>query len=302
MKLAAYLNLIRWKNLLLIIYVFFLFEFFFFPSFYVETILSTFQFLILLFSVLFITAAGYIINDIYDVKADEINKPTKVIVSKIITFEKAKQYYKITNSIGIILGILVCLSIRKPTYSFIFIGTAFLLYYYSKILKGKPLIGNFMVSILVALSVFILPIFSIDFSINNNVQNTVIHIFILLSFFAFSINLIREIIKDIEDVNGDKILNLNTLPIIIGRKRTQIIASYLCLLPIGLLLFIIYNYSGSYRYTMLYLLFVGLIPLSIVALKLRKAGKKSEFHKLSSLLKIIMFFGITTLLITSFIK
>jgi 4-hydroxybenzoate polyprenyltransferase len=302
MKLTAYFNLIRWKNLLLIFYVFFLFKFFFFNSFYVETTLSIFQFLILLFSVLFITVAGYIINDIFDVKADEINKPTKLVVSKNISKEQAKQWYKVTNTIGIILGITLCLSISKPTYSFIFIGTSLLLYYYSKILKGKPLIGNLIVSILIAFSVVILPLFDIDFSIKNNPQNTAITIIFALSIFAFILNLIREIIKDIEDINGDKILNLKTLPIIFGRNRAQIIASYLCITPISLVLFLIYNYSSNYKFTMLYLLLFVLIPLLIVAIKLRRAEKKSEFHKLSSLLKIIMFLGITVLFIISFKK
>lgn len=302
MKLSVYFNLIRWKNLLLIIYVFFLLKFFFFHSFYVETTLSSLQFIILLFSVLFITAAGYIINDIFDIKADEINKPNKVIVSENISIEQAKQWYKITNTIGIILGIMLCLSISKPTHSFIFIGTALLLYYYSKILKGKPLIGNLIVSILIAFSVVILPVFDINFSIKNNPQNTAITVIIVLAFFAFILNLIREIIKDIEDINGDKSLNLKTLPIIFGRNRAQIIASYLCLIPICLLFFLVYNYSRNYKFPMLYLLLSTLIPLLVVAIKLRSAEKKSEFHKLSSLLKIIMFLGITILLIISFKK
>ena len=147
-----------------------------------------------------------------------------------------------------------------------------------------------------------MPLFDIDFSAKYNSQITVIAIIFVLSFFAFILNLIREIIKDIEDVNGDKTLNLKTLPILIGRKRTQIITSYLCLIPIGLLLFLIYNYSSNYKLTMLYLLLATLIPLLIVAIKLQRAEKKSEFYKLSSLLKIIMFLGITVLLIISFKK
>lgn len=302
MKLVAYFNLIRWKNLLLIIYVFLILKFFFFPSFYVETTLSSYNFLILLFSVLFITAAGYIVNDIFDITADEINKPTKVIVSKNISIEHAKQWYKVTNTIGIIFGIALCLRIGKPTHSFIFIGASLLLYYYSKKLKGKPLIGNLIVSLLIALSVLILPLFDIDFSIKNNPQNTAIYIIITLAFFAFTLNLIREIVKDIEDINGDKSLNLITLPILFGRNRVRIIASYLCLIPISLLLFLIYNYSSNYKFTMLYLLLSTLIPLLIVTIKLRKAEKKSEYYKLSSLLKIIMFLGITALIIISFKK
>lgn len=302
MKLTAYLNLIRWRNLLLIVYVFILLKVFFFPSFNLETTLSTFHFLVLLFSVLFITAAGYIINDIFDISADKINKPNKVIISNIVSVEQAKHWYKITNTIGIVLGVLICLKISKPTYSFIFIGTSLLLYYYSKYLKGKPFIGNLIVSFLIALSVIILPIFDVDFSTKSKPQNTAIQIIILLSFFAFLLNLIREMLKDIEDINGDNTLNLKTLPIIFGRKRVRDFTFFICLIPIGLLLFLIYELSNNYKFTMLYLLLFTLIPLLYIAVKLRSAKAKKEFQKLSLLLKIIMFLGITVLLILSFKK
>ena len=139
----------------------------FFPSIYVETMLTGFQFFILLLSILLITAAGNIFNDIQDIKVDLINEPQKVIVSKFVTVENAKRWYKITNTSGIVLGIALCLKIEKPTYSFFFIGAALLLYYYSIKLKSKPFIGNLVISILIAFSILILGIFEIDFSVKN---------------------------------------------------------------------------------------------------------------------------------------
>ena len=299
MILVTYLKLTRWKNLLLIVYVFIIFKLFLFTALNIATKLTLTQFIFLLLSVLFITAAGNIINNIYDIKSDTINKPNKVIVGKKITIETAKQWYKITNALGLILGIALCLNVEKPSYSFIFIATALLLYYYSKKLKSLPIIGNIVVSFLIAICVLILPFFDIDFSIKSSSQNLVTGIIKILAFFAFSLNLIRELVKDIEDVNGDYILKMKTLPILIGRIRSRKLASFLCVIPIALLFYIIINFSIAYKITVLYLLLFTLVPLIYIALKLNGTKKKSELHTLSSLLKIIMFSGISSMLIFS---
>ena len=299
MVLATYFKLVRWKNLLLIVFVFFVLKFSFFSTLQIQTKLSVVDFLLLLLSVLAITAAGYIINDIFDVKTDLINKPTKVIVSQKISLETAKKWYKTTNTVGIVLGIALCIKISKPTHSFIFIGISLLLYYYSKKIKTTPFIGNFLVSLLIAFSVLIFPLFEIELIAKNNNQNLASQIIWMLFFFAFSLNLIREIVKDIEDVNGDYNLKMNTLPILLGILRTRRLILFLCIIPIGILLFIILKYSSIYKFTVLYLLLFVLMPLLYFTVKLRSAKKKTEFHKLSQLLKIIMLLGINSLLIFS---
>ena len=302
MNLSVYFKCIRWKNLLLISYVYLLIKFILFPSLQIQTLLSTFQFSILLISVLLITAAGYIINDVFDVKADLINKPKKVIVSKLITIEKAISWYKITNVVGITLGILLCLKIEKPTYSFIFIGTSLLLYFYSKKYKTMPFIGNFIVAFCIATSIFIIPLFELNFTIENPSQAIVFQFIILLSVFAFLINLTREIIKDLVDVNGDYSLKMNTLPILIGRKRTKKIALLFCISTILFLLYFVQNYAREYKYLILYLVVFSLIPLLYISVKLNKSKTQKQFQKVSVWLKIIMFLGINSILIFSKIQ
>ncbi|MDF1517420.1 MAG: geranylgeranylglycerol-phosphate geranylgeranyltransferase [Lutibacter sp.] len=299
MKFAAFLRLIRWKNLLLIIYLQILLKFLLFSVFELNTNLTVFQFLTLLFSLILITAAGYIINDIFDLKSDLINKPQKVIVANQFSVETSRRLYLITNTMGIVLGIGLSLSVQKPTYAFIFIGASLLLYFYSKKLKSKPLIGNITVSFLVALSIVILCFFDLNLAIQNEAQQLVIYVILLLSGFAFFINMVREIIKDIEDINGDYNLKMNTLPILLGVSRTKKIAAFLCLFPLGLLLFIVVKYASAYKFTLLYLLLFTFVPLLYVALKLLSAKTKKDFKKLSIFLKIIMFLGINTLLIFS---
>ncbi|MDO9275158.1 MAG: geranylgeranylglycerol-phosphate geranylgeranyltransferase [Lutibacter sp.] len=299
MKLTAFLRLIRWKNLLLIIYLQILLKFSLFSVFELKSNLSVFQFVILILSLILITAAGYVINDIFDLKSDLINKPHKVIVSNYFSVESAQHWYLITNTSGIVLGIGLSLSIQKPSYSFIFMGASLLLYFYSKTLKSKPFIGNMAVSFLIAFSIITLGLFDFDFEIKNNSQKLVIYVTLLLSAFGFLINLVREVVKDMEDINGDYNLKMSTLPILFGISRTKKIASFLCVFPLGLLLFIVVKYASVYKLTVLYLVLFSLVPLLYVALKLLSAKTKKDFKKLSMLLKIMMFLGINSLLIFS---
>ena len=299
MHIAAFFRLIRWKNLLFIIYAQILIKFLFFPSFNIATNLSIFQFFIFLIAVILISAAGYIINNIVDLKADLVNEPEKVVISKQISIDKAKQLYLIVNTFGIVFGLGLCLNIQKPSYSFIFIGTSLLLYYYSKKFKSKALIGNIIVSLLIAVSMLLLGLVDLNQAFQNDIQNFAFTVLLFLAFFAFLFNLIREIVKDTEDVNGDNILYMSTLPIIFGRNRIKKLASLLCAIPILFLLYIIINYSTEYKYTVLYLLLFSLLPIIYVAIKLLSAKSIKDFRQLSTALKIIMFFGVNALIILS---
>ena len=299
MRLAAFFKLIRWKNLLHILYVQILLKFLVFNSFNIETNLSLVQFIVLLISILLITAAGYIINDIFDLKTDLINKPQKVIVTKNFSLEKAQQLYLVLNATGVILGIGLSLNIEKPSYSLIFIGTSLLLYYYSKKFKSKPLIGNLIVSFLIAFSISIIYLVDINKTIQTTNQQLIINIILGLSFFAFFINFIRKIVKDIEDVKGDYNLKMNTLPILIEKYRTIKIASLLCVIPLGFLIYIVINIASIYKFTSIYLVLFTIIPLLYVALKLQSAKSIKDFKKLSTILKISMFLGVNSLILFS---
>jgi len=302
MKLVHFLNLIRWKNLLLITYVFFLVKFLLFPSLNTATNLTTLQFLLFWIAIIFITAAGYIVNDINDVNTDIINKPDTIIVGKFISIKKAKNWYFFINSIGIFLGIIFSLNIKEPSFIFIFIGTSLLLNWYSKYLKSKPFIGNFLIAFLVAFSMLLIAILDINYQIENiNLYLTIIIIY-ALSTFSFFINLIREIVKDVEDIKGDYKLNMRTLPIIFGVQRILKAVSVLTLIPIFLLLLIVLNLDIHYLALTIYLSVTCLIPLIYISFKLWKLKSYKKLHKISVFLKIIMFLGINSIIIISLIK
>ncbi len=296
MKVAV-LNLFRWKNILLLIYLQLLIKYVVFTSFNITTTLSLLHSIIYIFSVTFIMAAGYVINDVIDLKADLINKPTEVVVSKKISIETAKQFYKILNTLGILLGIFISFHLNKPTYVFYFLGASLLLYYYSKKLKSIPFIGNLSIALLISFSIF-LP-FLIDVKHNNYSQNYALvrNIIIGLGLFAFLINLAREILKDIIDINGDYTLNIKTLPILLGNKRTLYLIAVICSITVALLLFAVVVFASNYKLISLYLLFFSVLPLLYFSIKITKQKSLQKLRRMSLYLKLIMFFGCNSLLL-----
>jgi len=297
------LNLIRYKNLLFIILIQSLIKYVLFEAFKLETTLSDIHFSLLVLASLCIAAGGYIINDIFDVNIDAINKADKQIVSKHISEKMAYNYYLFFTATGVFIGFYLSNHIGFPGFSALFILLAALLYVYATYLKSIMLIGNIVISFLVATSILIVGLFELFPSISS--QNIILYqevfsILIKYAFFAFLLTLLREIIKDIEDINGDQNGGLTTLPIMIGRKRTAIIAFVLGIATLGVIL--IYMYASLYRQpiAMLYFLVLVIGPLLYFCIKLFSAEKKESFRKLSSLLKFIMLFGILSLLLYKF--
>lgn len=295
----AFLNLVRWKNLLIIIYVQVLIKFLLFQSFNVSTKLTVFQFFLLLFALVFISAAGYIINDIFDIKADLINKPRKVIVSKIISIERAKSWYLITNVFGIVLGIIFSLNTQEPRFAFIFILTPLLLYFYSTNFKHRPLIGNLIIAALIGFCIFLLALIDLGFYKKSESEFILFSVISLISIFAFLINFAREILKDIEDIKGDFSVNSKTLPIILGSNRTKKIGTIVLAILLFFLFYIVIKFSKEFQLTTLYLLFFVIMPLFYTMLKLRRCHLSKEYRKINSLLKLVMFFGSSALIIFS---
>ena len=150
MIVKAFLQLIRWKNLLMITFIQILFKYVYFPVFSVDVALTDVDFIILTIATLTIAAAGYILNDVFDVKPDLVNKPNKVVIDKIISKKKAYYYYLVLNVVGIIAGLYVAYRINNLSFIAIFIITALLLRLYNTNFKKMPLVGNIIVSLLVS--------------------------------------------------------------------------------------------------------------------------------------------------------
>jgi len=262
----------------------------------VRITLNWFGFALLILATLCIAAAGNIINDIYDVQTDLINKPHKVFIDTFITKKNAFLLYFLFTFVGIGLGSYVGFTINRWWISLIFIAIAFSLYLYSSHLKGIPIFGNIIISILVASSLLILIAFDKAHTVRGkhiNLFKTVSLIAInIYAIFAFLINLMRELIKDNQDVNGDYNANMKTLSIVLGRNRVNKIVAVLAGLTIVFILYVISEYLQGKTVTTIYALLTLLLPLLYFIVKIWQADTKHEYRMLSFLLKLIMLFGI----------
>ena len=136
----------------------------------------------------------------YDLESDKINKPKKVVVDTIISSRFSKNIYFSLNCLGLTFAIYLGFSIENYWFSIIFFTTALFLYIYSKYLKAAPLIGNFLVALLIALSILLLPILEMNSAYNDFNYYFTYSVIYIVSFFAFCLNFIRELVKDIERV------------------------------------------------------------------------------------------------------
>jgi len=293
------LKLIRYKNLGILALSQILIKYFFLNKYNSNIQLTLPLFLILLFSILFLAAAGYIINDIYDIEIDKINKPYKVIIGNKISEKYALKLYVLFNIIGLGLAYYLSYTINHLSYALIFLGTAFCLLKYAQSWKNIFFIKNFLVAFLVSISILILGLFDILPGLNN--QNTINHFIIvkIISFyflFSFLTNYIREIIKDIEDVNGDKIRNTQSFISKIGLDNTKIIIYVLNGFLILFLGYFISNYFTNNILSLIYIIIFVFIPSIFYFVLLIKAKTIKNYSIVSKLLKLIMIFGITSIL------
>ncbi len=269
-----------------------------------ETTLNSFQFTMLVIATLCIAAAGNIINDIYDVEIDKINKPSKVLINKKISERTANWLFLILNIIGVAIGFYLSNSIGKPGFAALFIIFSALLYLYASYLKGMILLGNLLISFLVAMSLIIVALFDLLPAItaqNQIDQSEVFKVVLHYSLFAFFINFIREIVKDLQDINGDKKGEINTLAIAIGRKRTIMIVFILSAFMVLGVVFYMYQFLYNQQVLLLYFLFAIVAPLMYFCIKAWTAETVKEYAFLSKLLKIIMFLGICSIPLIRFV-
>jgi len=304
-SMISFFNLIRWKNLLLIALVQILIKYALLESFeVVRFTLNDFGFGLLVLATLCIAAAGNVINDIYDVETDLVNKPDKVIVGNSISEKTAFSIYIILTIIGVGAGFYLSNLVGRSGFSAIFVIISALLYIYATYLKQTTLIGNIVVSFLVTMSLIIVGLFELLPVITKQNQETQLTFFKIIfdySIFAFMINLLREMIKDIEDVNGDYKLEMKTLPIVIGRERALKMVFGLSLIPLFTITYYIITYLYKHYIAVGYFLIFIIAPLLYFTIKSFSAETKKDVNFLSVLLKLIMLFGVLSLLLYQFI-
>jgi len=298
--MTSFLNLIRYKNLLMIALVQILIKFGLLVPFGISTSLDNFEFSLLIFSTLCIAAGGNIINDIYDIETDAVNKPDKVIIGKLISEKKAYNLFIILNVLGVALGFFVSNAVERSGLFSIFVIVSALLYVYASYLKQMFLIGNIVVSALVALSIIIVGVFELIPAItpqNQGIQLAFFRILLNYALFAFAINFVREIIKDIEDIDGDTKSGMQTLPIVIGKETALKVTFVLSFIPLGLVIYYVNSNLYKQIVAVIYFLIFIIAPLIYTSILIFNAKTKKDFHTISNLLKLVMFFGMLSILL-----
>ena len=299
-----WLNLVRYQNLILLALMQLLFRFGFLKLQNIPLALSNAQYLLLVLATLCIAAAGYVLNDIHDQDTDRVNRPQRLTVGHGISEKAAYNAYFALNIMGVACGFYLANLIGKPMFAAIFICIAGVLHLYATSLKQSLLIGNVLVALLLAFSVYIIGIFDLYPILNaenRTLLSIVFQILIDYAVFAFLINFIREIVKDLEDVDGDYNQGMNTLPIALGISRTSRIVFYLSIVPIAVLFYYINKFfitPGLY-FAAIYAFALVVAPLIYFSIRLWNAKHKAEYHHLSNVLKFVLLFGILSILIVS---
>lgn len=300
-----YIKLIRWPNLLFLVLintlVYYMLVCPILNLYSVKLDNELWIFILLVTSNVFIAAGGYASNDYFDVKIDEINKPTKLIVGKTKTRKQVAIYFQILFGIGILAGIILSILLKDYTLAFIYIIIPGLLWFYSSSYKRQFLIGNIVVGICAFLVVFIIG-YVANTAVFNQYDELIYQTNIIpeiykwtasIGLFAFLITLIREIVKDMEDIEGDREMECRTMPIVWGINKSKIVVTVLSTITL-----LIIAYFAFYKIpfkndpvTVKYFIFGIVLPFIIVFYLLGKAQNRSHFAQISLLLKYIMAVG-----------
>ncbi len=297
------LRLIRFPNLLIIALTMYLTRYCLLLEFDSQALkfvplaftLNTIGFIFLVVSTLFIAAAGYIINDYFDTKIDAINKPERLIIGVSISRRKAMFAHTILSSLGVIIGFWLAYEIHHIIFGWINVITVGLLWFYSTSFKKNFLIGNLVIALLSALIPIVVGVFE------PNAYKELYYFIIAYAGFAFLISLIREIIKDLEDMDGDIAENCRTLPIVSGVNTTKTVIILLIAIVIASISYVIaMPFLSGNKIFILYSVFAVQVPLLGLIYLVVKAKSKQAYSILSTITKIIMLTGVLSMFVFNY--
>ncbi len=298
----AFLKLIRIENLLIITLTQCCIQYFVLNDFVEYTKFTPFLFFISILSTTLIAAGGYIINDYFDVKTDKINRPETVVLDVIIKRRWAMLLHIVFNAVGLALGLylaLKCQNLKLVTFQLLSIV---LLWFYSTHFKKQLLIGNLVVSTLTATIPLLPLIYDFYFTPEINpfiieyirtIMKSLIYVVVGYSLFAFLTSFAREVIKDMEDYEGDVQTGCKTMPIVWGMVTSKVVTFFVVSITIGFLLLACLHFIKQQNFLPLYYI-VGLIifPLIVIIFITVTAKSSKGFKMASLLLKFVMLFGI----------
>ncbi len=279
----GFLRLVRMQNLLIVVLTQYLARLFLVGPPAGQTpdwlgMITEVNLFLLSLSTVCIAAAGYIINDYFDIKIDIVNKPERVVIGRYLKRRVAISAHQVLNGLGCLIGLYL-----SRWVFLIDVVAMSLLWFYSANLKRQPFVGNVAISLLTALALLVLAVYYRQHE----------DLLLVYAAFSFGVSLVREIIKDMEDVRGDARFGCRTLPIIWGIRRTKqllygLLASFIAML------FICADALHNPRLGWIFL--VLLIPITYLIVRLVQADTRRAYSDLSRLCKLIMLLGVLSMI------
>ncbi len=255
----------------------------------------------LVLATILIAAAGYIINDYYDIKVDYLNRPEKVIVGTKLSKTSVFVFFVILMFTGLAVGSYISLKNNMAELIIIFLVISGLLWFYSYSYSKQFLIGNIVIAVLTSMVPLIIGLSEIK-GIYLQYKTLIFDYLYMIdtlkywifgyTAFAFISTLFREIIKDTEDFEGDFVDNRKTIPLILGIKNTKVVLLILNIFMLISILFLYIKYIGLEIFTLVYILATLIFPLMYILYLVYNANSKKHYHLASNLLKYIMVCGI----------
>ena len=328
--LVAFIKLIRLPNLLIIVLTQYAIRFAIMLPILKSTTteiegfdlglqMTELDFFLLSLSTVMVAAAGYIINDYFDVKVDRVNRPNSIIVGKYIKRRVCMGAHIVISTIAILMGIYLAYKLGHWNLALIQILSVGALWYYSTMFKKQVLIGNVIVAILAALVPFVAGLYELillhqnaDVLLNKllfyleadiptqgvrtiyyEVLSNLMKWVLGFSLFAFISTIIREIVKDIEDYEGDKKYWSNTLAVVYGKRKAVKVAQLFILIMMALIAYLQYlQILGKDVGSFIYFLMLVQIPMVFIFYKLQLANQKDDYSRISTYIKLVMLTGI----------
>ncbi len=305
---TAFLRLIRWPNIVFIALTQFLFYYALVTPLFdrgIQSSFDAFYFGLQVAASVLIAAAGYIINDYFDLNIDQVNKPGKLIIDKVIKRRWVIALHILMSLAGILIGLYIDLKAHTYWLAISNLLCVILLFGYSVALKKKLLIGNLLISLLTAW-VVVVGFLCYYHTLSCNgcgeaMQDSLLRRFIKITFlytgFAFVISLIREVVKDMEDREGDIRYNCTTMPIAWGIPATKVFVAVWIIVLIGTLGIIqFYVLQFGWWWSAAYCVLLIILPLLWILRSLRRAQTTKDYHRLSAAVKLVMLTGILSML------
>lgn len=310
--MLGFLKLVRWPNLLFILLTQVLFfygvvEPVLFNGIYMPREFRILFYLLCLASIL-IAAAGYIINDYFDLNIDLVNKPSRMVVDKTVSRRWAIFLHMFFSMAGILISFYIGLQSNNWFIGFANIVCVMVLWFYSTTFKKKLLSGNILISMLTAWTVLVVYFFAHNYmgglfreQTTEAASHKLLRLALLYTSFAFIITLIREVVKDVEDMEGDRKYGCRTMPIVWGVEFSKVFVSIWMIILLALLLIVLfYILQFSMWVPAAYNFLLIIVPAAYALFLLMKSKTPLEFGRLSTWIKVVIFTGILSMILFKF--